>query len=274
VKIGLVLVILAVALTALAWTLQRWLIYFPFGRVPDPASVGLSAAAVSFPSADGLTLGGWLAGDPGAARLTAIVFNGNAGNRAFRAPLAHALARHDIAVLLFDYRGYGGNPGAPSEAGLRADARAARDFVLQRGAENNRLVYLGESLGAAVAAELAVAHPPAAVILRSPFTSLAEIGEIHYGFLPVRWLLRDRFATIDRIDRMRAPLLVIAGDRDRIVPVEQSRMVFDRANEPKSLLIVNGADHNDDALLAGSEMIRGILAFVDAWQPSANRPER
>lgn len=256
---------LVVALGAVIWTLQRRLIYFPFGQVPDPEAMGLSGVTkVSFPTADGLRLHGWLVGMPETAKLSAIVFNGNAGNRAFRAPLARALVRHDIAVLLFDYRGFGGNAGAPSEHGLQSDARAAREFVLRRGVDPRRLVYFGESIGAAVAAELAVAHPPRALVLRSPFTSLAEVGRVHYRFLPVRWLLRDRFATIDRIHDVRAPVLIIAGDRDSIVPAEQSRRVFASANEPKSLLIVADADHNDDVLLAGREMIERIVTFLES----------
>ena len=252
------------ALGAVLWTFQRRLIYFPFGEVPNLASMGIRGASpVSFPTDDGLILQGWLVGDPATARLTAIVFNGNAGNRAFRLPLATALERRGIAVLLFDYRGFGGNPGTPTEGGLRSDARAARNFVLSLGVNPNRLVYLGESLGAAVATELAAAYAPAALILRSPFTSLADVGRLHYRFLAVQWFLRDRYATIDLIQHIRAPILVIAGDRDRIVPVEQSRRLFDSANEPKSLFIVGGADHNDGALLAGREMIDRIVTFVE-----------
>jgi fermentation-respiration switch protein FrsA (DUF1100 family) len=127
---------------------------------------------------------------------------------------------------------------------------AARELVVAP-AGNRRLVYFGESLGSAVATELAAAHPPAALILRSPFTSLADVGKVHYRFLPVSWFLRDRFDTVERIQQVRAPLLVIAGDRDTIVPVTQSRSVFERGNEPKSPLIVAGVDHNDSACRPG-----------------------
>lgn len=262
-KTAIVLLALLAFAGAVVWMLQRRLIYFPSGRVPDPLEVGMPPAAeVTFPAADGVILHGWLTGRPETARFTVIVFNGNAGNRAYRAPLARALASRGMAVLLFDYRGFGGSSGAPTEGGLRADARAARDVILKTGVDPRRLVYFGESLGSAIATELAAAHPPAALILRSPFTSLAEVGKVHYRFLPVSWLLRDRFDTLQRIPQVRAPLLVIAGDRDTIVPLTQSRSVFERANEPKSLLIVAGADHNDSVLLAGPEMIDAITTFV------------
>ena len=261
---GLAALLLLVSILALIWTQQRRLIYFPFAAVPAPEAVGLAGVtAVSFRTADGLTLKGWFVSQPPAAEFTAIVFNGNAGNRALRAPLANALARANIAVLLFDYRGFGGNPGSPSEAGLKADARAARQYVVDRpDVDERRLVYFGESLGSAVAAELAAEHPPAALILRSPFTSMTDVGREHYPLLPVRWLLRDRYETINRIARVRAPILVIGGDRDRIVPLAQTRKIFDAAREPKALLVINGADHNDDSLLAGRDLIAGVLRFL------------
>jgi hypothetical protein len=251
-------------LLAIIWTQQRRLIYFPFGDVPHPDAIGLEGATpVSFPTADGLTLAGWFVARTDTPEFTAIVFNGNAGNRAFRAPLADALARENLAVLLFDYRGFGGNPGSPTEEGLAHDARAARDYVVRRsGANPQRLVYFGESLGTAVATSLAVDYPPAALILRSPFTSMTDVGRYHYAFLPVGWLLRDRYATIERISRVRAPILIIGGDKDRIVPVEQTRQLYEAAGDPKSLLVISGADHNDDSLLAGREMIAGVLRFL------------
>ncbi len=202
-------------------------------------------------------------------RTTVIVFNGNAGNRAHRVELADALQRHRLQVLLVDYRGYGGNEGVPSERGLAADSRAARAYVASRAdVDASRLVYFGESLGAAVAVDLAAEFPPAALVLRSPFTSMSDVGQHHYPFLPVRLLLRDRFPTIDRIRRIGSPLLVIAGDEDRIVPLEQSRRVYDAAPAAKELVVVAGADHNDLELLAGDEMIDAIARFIEA----AGRP--
>ena len=258
---GLAVVLCVVTLV---WSFQRKLIYFPSDRVPTPDAVGLlGVERVSFPTSDGLTLQGWFVSRTAAPGFTVIVFNGNAGTRAQRAPLASALARENLAVLLFDYRGFAGNPGSPSEQGLRHDARAARDYVVSRPAtDRSKLVYFGESLGTAVATDLAVDFPPAALVLRSPFSSLTDVGRHHYGFLPVRWLLRDRYDTIGRIDRVTSPVLIIGGDDDRIVPIEQTRRVYQAAVSPKDLIIINGADHNDDVLLAGREMIAGVLRFL------------
>ena len=263
---------------ALIWTMQRRLIYFATSGVPTPAEIGLTdVEQVTFETTDGLRLSGWFVAASGTSpRVTVVVFHGNAGNRGHRGPLAAALHRSGLQVLLLDYRGYGGNPGAPTEDGLAADSRAARAYLAGRpDVDPSRIVYFGESLGTAVAIALAVEHPPAALVLRSPFTSMTDVGLHHYPFLPVRLLLRDRFAAIDRIQRIRAPLLVIAGGHDRIVPVENSRRLYDAAAAPKTLLVLSGADHNDYALLAGEEMVRAIVRFLQplAWPLTrGNRP--
>jgi fermentation-respiration switch protein FrsA (DUF1100 family) len=253
------------AVLALIWMMQRRLMYFPMAGVPAAEDIGLrDVEPVTFETADGLRLHGWFVAASGATpRVTVVVFNGNAGHRAYRAPLAAALRRHGLQVLLLDYRGYGGNPGTPTEQGFAADSRAARAYVAGRpDVDPSRIVYFGESLGTAVAVGLAVEHPPAALVLRSPFTSMADVGQHHYPFLPVRLLLRDRFAAIDQIPLVGAPLLVIAGGRDRIVPLEHSRRLYDAAAAPKTLLVIPGADHNDDELLAGDQMIQAIVRFL------------
>ena len=153
--------------------------------------------------------------------------------------------------------------GSPTEEGLALDARAARRYVLSRGdVDARRLVYFGESLGSAVAVRLAVEHPAAAVVLRSPFTSFVEMGRLHFPILPVRWILRDRYPSIDRIARIGCPVLVVAGSNDTIVPVSQSRRLFEAAREPKRLVIIEGADHNDEALNAGPQVIAAAVEFV------------
>ena len=260
---GSVLVIAAVLIVI--WTMQRRFIYFPTSDVPTPGEIGLTdVEQVTFATVDGLRLSGWFFAASGASpRATVLVFNGNAGNRANRGPLAAALQRHGFQVLLVDYRGYGGNPGTPSESGLASDARAARAYLAHRpDVDLSRVAYFGESLGTAVAVDLAVEHPPTALVLRSPFTSMGDLGQHHYPFLPVRLLLRDRFAVIDHIRRIQVPLLVIVGGRDRIVPIDDSRRLYEAAEIPKTLLVLPDADHNDYELLAGDKMIEAIARFL------------
>jgi len=247
------------------WLAQRSLIYFPHGQVAAPAAVGLPAAEIaSFTTEDGLDLEGWFvpAREPSADR-TIVVFNGNAGNRSHRAVLAASFAERGFATLLVDYRGYGGNPGLPSERGLYRDARAALRYLMARGdVDMTRVVYYGESLGAAVAIELACEFSPSALILRSPFSSMTAVGAHHYPLLPVRQLLRDRFPSIERIEQVKSPLLVIAGDDDRIVPLDDTRQLFEAAGEPKQLVIIEGADHNDEDLMWGPEMLGAVARFL------------
>jgi uncharacterized protein len=260
----LALAVLGVLL--LVWMGQRTLIYFPDRDVPSPAVTGLTGVeAVRIPAADGVTLQAWFLPSRSQQPSPAvIVFNGNAGNRAYRSSLASALREQGLSVLLFDYRGFGDSDGTPTERGLHEDARAVRGYVAGRSdVRADRLVYFGESLGTAVAVRLAVEQPPGGVVLRSPFTSLVDLGRLHYPILPVRWLLRDRFSSIDAIGSVRSPVLIVAGDRDRIVPLEQSRELFERTPEPRELVVVQGADHNDAALLEGRELMDAVRRFIE-----------
>ncbi len=254
----------AVLMTAL-WVLQRQLIYLPSGPVLTPVEMGLGEVEeVSVRTEDGLSLSGWFmpAATPGPVGAV-IVFPGNAGNRSFRAPLAAALAAARLDVLLFDYRGYGGNSGTPSEQGLLADARAAHAWMQARSrAGPDRMIYFGESLGAGVAAALTLEQPPRALVLRSPFTSLAEVGRLHYPFLPVRALLRDRFPVIDHVARYDGPVLVVAGEADSIVPPAQSRRVAEAAAGPSRFVLLPGAGHNDRALLDGPRLLTALTSFL------------
>jgi alpha-beta hydrolase superfamily lysophospholipase len=178
--------------------------------------------------------------------------------------LARALARAGLAVLLFDYRGYGGNPGRPSEQGLARDIRAAHRFLIEEAeVAPARLLYYGESLGAAVVTELATEHPPAGLMLRSPFVDLASVGRVHYPFLPVRTLLRDRYPLADHLASVQVPTTVAYGSRDSIVPPEQSRAVAAVAAAETRVVEIAGADHNDLALLEGDKLIEAVVELAE-----------
>lgn len=248
----------------LVYFLQRFLIYLPTGQVPPVSRILPAAEEVQFETGDGLSLGGWFLPSesevPGPAVLVA---NGNAGNRAHRAPLAEALQEMGLSVLLFDYRGFGGNPGTPSEKGLHRDALAAQEYLAGRPeVDPGRMVYFGESIGCAVLVSLAAERPPAGIVLRSPFESLAEVGRLHYPWLPVRLLLKDRYRVAETISRVDVPLLVIAGEQDSIVPAGQSRAVYAAAPGTKRLLQVEGADHNDAALFTGEQLLTEVRSFL------------
>lgn len=251
------IVVIGVGVVAAAWLLQRQLIYLPGGE-PAPVATALPGAeAVTLTTPDGLELEAWYL-ERGPAAV--LVLPGNAGNRGIRAPLAEALADLGLSVLLLDYRGYGGNPGAPTEDGLLTDARTAADW-LEEVAAADQLVLFGESLGSGVAVSLAHERAPAAVVLRSPFPSLVDVARQHYGPVP-EWLLRDRFPTADRIGAVDAPVLVVAATEDAIVPLELSRRVHDAAGEPSRFVTLDGVGHNDRELLDGPQLIGAIEGFL------------
>ena len=266
-----VVVVGLLILTAFMYVTQRSYLYFPWPDAADPPPPGVDALKIA--TDDGLRLGAWFvlaAGDRTEPGPAVLVCNGNAGYRGHRLPLAQALAEQGYHVLLFDYRGYAGNPGSPTEAGLRTDARAAARALADRPeVDPERVAYFGESLGASVCGGVATELPPAALILRSPFPSTVAIGRHHYPYLPVvEPLVWDRYPLARQLsDQVRAPLLVIVGERDEIVPPDLSRRVYEAAADPKHFVEVAAAHHNDEALLAGEELLAELSAFLDEWLP-------
>ncbi|MCD4534730.1 alpha/beta hydrolase [Nocardioides sp. cx-169] len=254
---GLLVVLLVIGTgVAMLWALQRQLIYFPDSSpVPPAAEVIDGARDVTLHTDDGLELSAWFVppAGPDDTEMAVLIAPGNGGNRAGRARFAEELSRRGLAVLLMDYRGYGGNPGSPSESGLAADADAAVAALEELGYPPRRTVYFGESLGSGVVAALQARQPPAGVVLRSPFTALADVGAHHYPWLPVRALLRDRFPVVEHLATSDVPVVVIYGDRDSVVPTALSEQVADQAPSLDERVVIAGADHND-AVMFGSRV--------------------
>ena len=244
--------------------LQRRLVYFP-----DAAPAGRASRALPFAqdvilrTRDGLDLGAWFVpARPDADRGWAVlVLPGNGGNRRDRAGMAHLLSSAGFSVLLVDYRGYGGNPGTPSEHGLALDADAAAAMLLEKGFAASRTVYLGESLGTGVAAALASRRTPAGLVLRSPFTDLADVGAHHYPWLPVRPLLRDRFPVLDHVRELEIPVAVVRGTADEVVPSSMSARVAATAPVLVEETVLTGVAHNDPAM-SGRPVVRAVTAVV------------
>lgn len=262
--VGVVLVLgmVVAVVVGSAWALQRRLIYFPDERSLPPAHEVIDGARdVTLTTADGLELTAWFVPASPAVdtRMAVLVAHGNGGNIADRAELAAELADRGLAVLLLEYRGYGGNPGSPSEEGLALDAEAAVAGLEDLGYPPERTVFLGESLGTGVVARLATAHEPAAVVLRSPFPALADVGAHHYPWLPIRSILTERFPVSENLARISAPVVVIRGDRDSIVPTELSHRVAAAAPTLVEEIVLPGG-HND-AIMVGGELAE-IVARV------------
>ncbi len=252
-----------------AWAEERTMpfedrfIFFPSRQlVATPADAGLAFEDVRI-GRNG-RLHGWFV--PGAGPTTLLWFHGNAGNISHRvqmmAPLRDALA---ASIFIFDYSGYGLSAGQPSEQATYEDARAALDYLRSRkDVRADRIVYFGKSLGAAVAVALAVEEVPYRLVVQSAFTSIRDLAAHHYPFLPLRGLLTTRFDTEERIRHVRAQVLIVHGERDDIVPVEHAHRLFDAAPEPKRLLIVQGASHNDVLEAGGQRYLDALREFIAA----------
>lgn len=261
---AMVLVVGVLAIILGIGMFQRRLIYYPMGQPGPPAAVGLpQARELVLTTEDGLQLDAWFVPASTQPAPGVLFLPGNAGNRSHRASLAAGLSRIGLSVLLLDYRGYGGNPGRPSEEGLARDARAGLSALREQPeVDPERILYFGESLGSGVAVGLAAETPPSALILRSPFSSLVSVAAGHYPYLPVGLLLRDRYPSIDRIRDIGCPLLIVAGDRDRIVPMSESQRLFDAALEPKRMEILGGMGHNDPSLAGGPPLLQIVRKFL------------
>lgn len=261
----LALFLLAVGL--LAWgcreTVERALIYVPIRELAGtPADFGLPYRDVWFEAEDGVRLHGWLI--PGARPMTLLWCHGNAGNISHRLDNIREIHhRLGIGVFIFDYRGYGRSDGSPTEAGLYLDARAARDALVRSlSVPSPQIVYFGRSLGAAVALDLALAHPPSGMILESPFLSVRTMANRTVpgsGFL-----LKTRFDSLEKIGRLRTPLLVLHGNSDEVVPHEHGRRLWEAASEPKAFYTIPGARHNDTYLVGGSGYWEAWLRFLNS----------
>ena len=238
--------------------LEASFIYFPQKEyAASPEDFGLRADTLSLESAGGVRLEGWWI--HGAGRTALLYFHGNGGNISHRLERAKILAESlGLDVFLVDYRGYGASGGKPDENGLYADAEAIYKAATERGFREDRIVLFGESLGCAVAIETALRHPCRAVILETPFLSIAAMAEAVYPFLP-RFLIRTRYDNEAKISRVQAPKLIVAAGRDDVVPPGHARRLFELASEPREFYEIPGAAHNDTYVAGGR-------AYLEVWR--------
>lgn len=238
-------------MTRLFRRLLSSLVYHPDSSTPPPVEEVLPGAReLTLHTTDGLQLTAWFVpADPQVDRDLAVLYApGNGGHREGRAGIARELVDRGFTVLLLDYRGFGGNPGSPTEEGVTADADAAARALTEQGFPPERTIYLGESLGGGVVARLQVDRPPAGVVLRSPFTDLTAVGSHHFPLLPVRLLLRDRLPVSALLAQGTAPVTIVRGTTDSVVPTALSAEVARVARDQGTLVeevVLEGVDHND-----------------------------
>jgi fermentation-respiration switch protein FrsA (DUF1100 family) len=249
------------------------LTYFPEREIAQtPADFGLPHRDLQFATGDGQRLHGWwITTEHSPPRGHILLCHGNGGNISGRLIDAELLTRAGFNLLLFDYRGYGHSSGRPGEEGTYRDAVAARDALLaQPECDPARVLYLGESLGGAIALALAVQAPPRGLVLQSTFTSLRAVAHHHYPVIP-SVLVPDAYPSIRRIGKLRAPLLVLHGDRDEVVPLSQGRALYDAAPEPKWMHVFKGLGHSD-LITAGGEYVTAITDWARGWMANDGSP--
>jgi hypothetical protein len=244
------------------------LIYFPGQQrslVAPPARLELPIERVEIPTEDGIRLVGWVIPAKSASSgLWLLICHGNAGNLSeFDRPVHYAgLRQLGLSLLAFDYRGYGESGGSPGEQGLYRDGDAAYRYLRDvRGVPAEAIVLFGHSLGSAVAIDLASRHPVAGLIMEGAFTSVPDRGRELYPYIPIRWITRNRFSSIDKVARITAPKLFLHATRDEVIPVAHGRRLFDAARPPKTLVDLQGG-HADAFDLDSSRYFGSIAEFL------------
>lgn len=270
-RLAAIAAVIYVAFVALLYVMERTFLYPASSYRATAAQAGLyNFQDLTLTTADGERLVAWWK-PPEPGRAVVVYFHGNGGglwNRRYRARL---LAEDGRGLLMVSYRGYSGSTGTPTESGLREDARTALAWVTAQ-VEPERVVLYGESLGSGVAVWLASdrrasgQRPVGGVILEAPYTSTADIAKLTYWFVPVELLMRDQFRSIDRIGDIEAPLLVLHGERDGLIPIRLGQKLFDAAGEPKRFVRLPGVSH-EDVLEQGG--LAPVLAFLGEAEAQA-----
>ena len=253
-------------LVVVVYFMQSRMLYLP--EVPGrelamtPADGGMDYEDVSIETADGVTLHGWFIA--GQSSRVLLFFHGNAGNISHRLDSIRQFQDLGLSVLIIDYRGYGQSEGRATERGMYRDAEAAWRYLTEdRGVVASEILIFGRSLGASVASRLAAHHQPLALVVESSFTSVPDIAQDLYPWLPVRWLTRLNHATRDYVKEVRCPVLVVHSRDDEIIPFHHAERIFASANEPRTLLEIRGT-HNDAFLRDERTYIQGLQTFLGA----------
>lgn len=240
---------------------ERSNIYFPYRRIEStPDLIGLEYEDIYIETSDGVKLNGWfiLAKDP--PRATVLFFHGNAGNISHRLEIIKIFNDLDLNVFIIDYRGYGRSGGFPSEKGTYLDAQAAYDYLISRDdVDKEKIVIYGKSLGGAVAIDLATKVYARALISESAFTSVADIGQEVYPFLPIRLITTIKYDSLSKINKIDESKLIIHSKDDEIIPYHHGKKLFDSASDPKELYSMRGG-HNE-----------GILIYRDEYQKKCDK---
>jgi uncharacterized protein len=237
---------------------ERWLMYVPDPTYSKPQEVGLDGFREEVQrTPDGERIITWYA-EPQPGQPTLLYIHGNAGTLADRVDRIADFQARGRGVLIMSYRGYSGSSGRPSERANVADAVRAYDSLIERGCEPEDIFLYGESIGTGIAVQVAAQRPVAGVVLDAPYTSIVDVAERLYPYLPARLMMHDRYETLKYLQEVQAPVLVIHGERDQVIPVEMGRTVAESAPGPSEIVTFREAGHTD-------HYAHGSLEAVNEW---------
>ncbi len=267
-KSGVIIVVaIYFAAGAMLYVLQRKLIYLPDIDRPVRAEYGATdMSEITYRTADGVELRSWYRAPTENGRPVLVYFHGNAGHIGHRVDKVRPYLDAGYGVLLAEYRGYGGNDGSPTEAGLYDDARAALDFLDVRQDENGPPILYGESLGSGVAVQMATERPVRALVLEAPFSSAVDMARRQFPIFPAGWLLRDRYDSVSKIGQVSAPILVLHGERDAVVPIDQGNRLLEATNPPREGVFIAEAGHNDLYQHGAADRVLDFLGTLVAME--------
>ncbi len=256
-KQWLLILFLFILIVTLAYFSQRSFIYFPSPENPNPKDFQAEdMQIIKIPVTDGMTLSSWY--KPSVDKKPVILYlHGNAGHIGYRMYLVRQFLSEGFGVLLLEYRGYGGNPGKPTESGLYQDARGAMHFLQQQGIQGSNIVLYGESLGTGIATQMATEFPVCALVLQSPYTSFTALARFHYPWLPIPVI--DKYDSLSRIQKIHVPILMLHGKRDEVVPFNQGLTLFNHANQPKEWIEFPDKGHQN---LWDAHFAQVIIHFI------------
>ncbi|WP_063776722.1 alpha/beta hydrolase [Microvirga massiliensis] len=265
-RLVLAVAVLYASVLAVLFVNQRSLLYPASDRRTTAAEAGLPGFQdLVLTTPDGERLVAWWK-PPQLGKAVILYFHGNGGSLWNGRLRAQALTASGRGLLMISYRGYSGSTGAPTEAGLHTDARSAYDWLAQAYAAS-RLVAYGESLGTGVAVRLASEQPLAGLILDAPYTSTADVASLTYWFVPVSWLMLDQFRSLDIIEKVKAPILILHGTEDRTIPFAFGERLYAAAPEPKRFVRIEGGNHTRNLEQGGMTAVADFLAAVEARLP-------
>ena len=245
----------------ITFVFQRSLLYFPSKEKIDVSYYSNSGLKeVKFTTSDGLVLKSLFKKPISQDKHTILIFHGNAGHIGHRVKKFKRFIENGYGLLLLEYRGYGDNQGKPTEKGLYEDGLAAINFLSRQNISPEKTIVYGESLGCGIATKLSKDTAFKAIILEAPYTSITDVAQHHYWYMPVKWLILDSYDIIGIIDKIKSPLLLIHGEKDNIIKIKFGKKVFDSAPKPKQALYIPNAGHND---LYEFDLYEKIFKFIE-----------